>query len=725
MSNSQSSRTALVCSVLAGALALGPSTASAGGTRTHRVANHESFDAGETEGAAIESSGRVTVGYLPQRGEIKGSASAFSCLPQKKAVLVGTADKASIVRVFPNSSSKSKKATRPKKKDADKPIAMDATLKVETVAKLDGVVVTAMAQLSGGDVVAATLPGGKLVRVSPKGKVSPFATLPAERVWALLVHDGKLLAGTGPKGEVYSMSLSGKGAKVVLDADEKDILSLAAVGSEVVAGTAGQAKLLRITKDVEGELLHSFSGNDEVRAIAVTKTGLAVAVNRFSDRSLNSLGSLTKGLNRSSLSGDPPSGQLTSESSPQSDAALFFVDLGPKLDLARASEVAWQMWMKREKQYFTSLATQDGGRAVLVASSASGKVYRVRSPRDVSTVADFDERQTTSLCSLAKGPVFATVAHGAGAYQLRAAKSSQARYRTAVLDATQPANYGAVVLRGSGKIKVRARVGPTDEADDRWSDWSTIKLSRGADGLRGSLGGLPHRRYLEVEVTLAEARSELRGLEFFYAPENLPPLLKEVAVKRPEFKGSDKREPASDVTIKWKVDARDNDELIYDVRIRPEGADDSSWVKLTKRNDPQTERELKLDLNTVPDGVYEVEVTASDEPSNGSANARTDELVSDPFVVDRQRPSVSSVTVKGARLTAKARDDGGYVHDASYSIDGGSFRTASAGDGMFDSPSEDIVVDLPADLAAGKHRVVVRARDSFGNIGTAAVTVSR
>lgn len=725
MPTSQSSRTVFICSLLAGALALAPSTASAGGTRTHRVATHEAFDGGETEGAAIESSGRVTVGYLPQRGAIKGSASAFSCLPQKKSVLVGTADKASIVRVFPNSSSKPKKATRPKKKDADKKISMDATLKVETVAKLEGVVVTAMAQLKGGDVVAATLPGGKLVRVSPKGKVSPFATLPAERVWALLVHNGKLLAATGPKGEVYSMSLSGKGAKVVLDADEKDVLSLAAVGSEVVAGTAGQAKLFRITSDVEGELLHSFSGNDEVRAMAVTKTGLAVAVNRFSDRSLNSLGSLTKGLNRSSLSGDPPSGQLTSESAPSSDAALFFVDLGPKLDLARASEVAWQKWMSREKQYFTSLASQDGGNAVLVASSASGKVYRVRSPRDIATVADFDERQTTSLCSLAKGPVFATVAHGAGAYQLRAAKSSQARYRTDVLDATQPANYGALVLRGSGKIKVRARVGPTDEADDRWSDWSTIKLAKGADGLRGSLGGLAHRRYLELEVTLAEGRSELRGLELFYAPENLPPLLKEVAVKRPEFKKDDKREPASDVTIKWKVDARDNDELIYDVRIRPEGSDDSSWVKLTKTNDPQTERELKLDLNTVPDGVYEVEVTASDEPSNGSVNAQTDELVSDPFVVDRQRPEVSGVTVKGARLTAKVRDDGGYVHDASYSVDGGSFRTASAADGMFDSPAEDIVVDLPSDIAPGKHRVVVRARDSFGNIGTAAVTVTR
>jgi hypothetical protein len=54
-----------------------------------------------------------------------------------------------------------------------------------------------MVELPGGDVVAATVPGGKLVRIDGKGKVTPFAALEGvEQIWALVIHDGKLLAGT-------------------------------------------------------------------------------------------------------------------------------------------------------------------------------------------------------------------------------------------------------------------------------------------------------------------------------------------------------------------------------------------------------------------------------------------------------------------------------------------------------------------------------------------------
>ena len=70
-----------------------------------------------------------------------------------------------------------------------------------------------MAELPGGDVVAATLPGGKIVRVDGKGKVTPFATLQVEQIWRLLVHKGRLFAATGPKGELWSLSLGRQGCR--------------------------------------------------------------------------------------------------------------------------------------------------------------------------------------------------------------------------------------------------------------------------------------------------------------------------------------------------------------------------------------------------------------------------------------------------------------------------------------------------------------------------------
>ena len=704
------------------ALALAPLPAFAGGTHKHSVSDYKELDDGETEGAAIESSGRVTVGFLPQKGDVKAT-TAFTCVARGKSVLVGTADEAAIFEVFPNLSKKPGKATRPKKAGKkDKPVETKATLKVKKLAKLDGVVVSAMTTLPGGGIVAATVPGGKLVRVDSKGKVKDFATIKVDQIWALKVHKGRLYIGTGPKGELWSVDLKGKKAKIELDVDEKDVLSIATVGDAVVAGVSPRAKIYQVTGDMEGRVLHSFSGADEVRALSVTKTGLLAAVNSFSDRSLSSLDALTKTLDRTSLTGQPPAGALSGERTPQANASLYHVDLGKSLDIKRALEAPWDQWLKRDKQYFTDMLTDADGRSVLVSSSASGKVYRVRSPRDMATVGDFEERQTTALCKIPKGPVFATVAHGAGVYQMRAAVASTAKYRTEIFDAKHPAAYGAVVLRGQD-VALRARVGPTREADGQWSDWKTIALRKGADGLRGSLSGLPERRYLELEVVLRSTKSELRSVEAFYAPENLAPLLTAVDVDHPRFDGDDDKEPSSNVTIKWKVDARDDDDLVYDVRIRPEGSSDKEWIKVHDDDELVTAKELKLDLTTVPDGVYEVEVRASDEPTNGSAKAKSDELRSAPFVVDRQRPEISGIAVKGRRITAKATDAGGYIHDVAFSVDGGPFRAASPSDGLFDSPGEDLAIQLPP-IDKGKHRVVIRARDSFGNIGTAAVIVT-
>jgi hypothetical protein len=205
-------------------------------------------------------------------------------------------------------------------------------------------------------------------------------------------------------------------------------------------------------------------------------------------------------------------------------------------------------------------------------------------------------------------------------------------------------------------------------------------------------------------------------MELFYAPENLAPLIKSIDVDRPEL-GDGEREPSPSVTIKWSVDSRDDDELIYDVRVRPEGGGEP-WVKLNSGDKLVTKHEYSWDLSTVPDGVYEVEIVASDEPSNGTAKARKDGLISDPVIVDRQRPTIASVTIKGRRLTGTAQDRGSYIHDVAFSLDNDAFRSASPQDGLFDGTSEAFVLDLPDDLTPGQHRLVIRARDAFGNIGT-------
>lgn len=691
-------------------LALAPASAGAGGTRSFHLGDFDDFDAGEAEGAAIEGSGKVTVGLVPARGEVKGAASVFSCAADPKdkgAVYLGTADRSAVQRI---------KLTTPSKAGAAEPAA-------SKLAELPGAVVSALTTLPGGDVLAATLPGGTIHRIDARGKVSEFAKLAVDQIWALVPHEGRLLVGTGPKGELFSLDMSGKDPKVVLDSDEKDILAVLPVGKDVVVGTSPGAKVLQVGPASDGVLVHDFAG-DEVRALALVEGGLVAAVNDFTDRGLSSVQALTKNLNRTSLVGQPAEGTLDATSGgggAQSSADLFFVALGAKRDLARASEATWESWLHKDKQYFTGLLAAGKGSEVLVSASQQGKVYRVRGRRDVATVADLDERQATALCRLGDGAVLATTGDGAGAYRLAVAPAQKARYRTKVLDAKQPSTFGAVYLRGKG-VSLRARSGPSEEPDKRWSEWKPVSLKKEGDALAGALA-LPTRRFVELEVTLADG-GELRDVQLFYAPENLAPLVAGVDVARPEFELGDDEEPDGKLTIKWKAEARDDDDLVYEVRVRPEGTSEKEWISLSGA-EPVTKKEYKWDLDSVPDGVYEALVIASDEPSNGVARAARDEVVSAPFVVDHKRPAIDGVKVSGLAITGTASDEGGQIHDVAFSVDGGPFRAASPSDGLFDTGREGFQLTLPEPLAPGRHRVVLRARDAFGNIGSLAVIADK
>jgi hypothetical protein len=678
-------------------LAIAPLIAHAGGTQTHAIDAFDDFDAGEVDGAAIEGTGKLTRGYASSEAAIKASV-AFSCLSDGKQAWVGTADDATIQTVK----------------------LQGKTPAVEQLAKLDGVVVSAMARLPGGDLVVATLPGGKLLRVDAKGKVSDFAELKVETIWTIVPHAGRLLIGTGPEGELWSIGTDGKDAKVVLDTAEKDVLTIAAVGERVVVGTAPKARLYLLDDKLEGVMLHEFVG-DELRSLAVSGNWLIAAVNDFEDRSVNSRQALTSQLNRSSLTGEKPQDTNTDRARATADTELWAVDLGDKRDVQRAQDAAWEKWLSKANQYFIDLLAIDDQGTVMAASSAGGKIYRVRGRRDVAVIGDLEQRQATALCALPDGDVLATAGDGAGVHVLQQKPSTKARWVSKVLDAKRPARYGAFVLDGKGKLELRVRTGASAEVDDRWSEWKTISLARSNGELRGS-ADLPQRRYLQVEVVLADADSELRDLTVFHAPENLSPLVEGIDVEPPSFSFSDDDETNSTVKVSWEVEAGDGDEMIYDLRIRPEGEGDDGWIKLNQAG-PLEKKDFTLDLDTLPDGIYELQLTASDEPSNGSAAARTDVLISEPFVVDRTRPSLEGVKVDGLRISGVAKDQGGFIHDVAFAIDGAGFRAASPADGVFDSASERFEIVLPGDLGPGPHRVVVRARDDRGNLDTTALEI--
>ena len=134
------------------------------------------------------------------------------------------------------------------------------------------------------------------------------------------------------------------------------------------------------------------------------------------------------------------------------------------------------------------------------------------------------------------------------------------------------------------------------------------------------------------------------------------------------------------------------------------------------------------DTTALADGLYQIEVVASDKPSN-PVGALTAKAISQPFLIVNTPPTLTlgiptvsadkAVTLHGIAQTKLA-----FVQAVQAKTDGGDPIAASADDGLFDSTREPWTLTLPA-LTSGQHKIEVTALDQAGNkaIQTVNVTV--
>jgi hypothetical protein len=107
--------------------------------------------------------------------------------------------------------------------------------------------VLCLARATDGAVYAGTGPAGHILRVDPKGEVRIVADIPDSYVWSLAVDAaGTLYAGTGPRGRIYRLTPGGKPAIFYTTRQEHiHCLALAADGT-LYAGTDKAGLVYRI-----------------------------------------------------------------------------------------------------------------------------------------------------------------------------------------------------------------------------------------------------------------------------------------------------------------------------------------------------------------------------------------------------------------------------------------------------------------------------------------------
>jgi hypothetical protein len=688
---------ATVKRVAMGALLLLLTTSGAGavGTKVWELTTYKDFDEGDGDGVRVGASGEVMPGRDTQRVAISADAVWTAVRAADGTVYAGTLDKGEVLAI---SGGKVRTLT---------------TLEKETPW------IGALALGQKGQLYAGTVATASVYAIdTSSGKTSLVIKLPdTDHVWGLVASaDGKTLwAATGSSGKLFAIDVAGKSAKVVWDSSESHLLSLLrAPDGGLWVGTADEAIVYRVDPaSGQARAMADFAGT-EVKALAWDNGALYAAVNDFDKKSGTAP---VKKPQPTGTAIKPPEAGKPGAETPDSASqprpgerkgkgAIFRVDADGRLEQVHALADG----------YFQTLGASGG--TVYAGAGTGGRVVAVLPSGEVQTVFDVEERQVNALVAWEGGVAFAT--GDSAAFYSSAGAEKAGTYTSKVFDAGGPARWGKLRHGGSGAVVLETRSGNTAKPDAGWSAWQ--KLASGAIAS-------PAGRYLQFRVAFGGAGA-VDKVAIYYLPRNLRARLTEVTVGDPkqadrppvtlEDGAAKPRSPV--VKVKWKVDNTDGDELGYELDVRREG--EALYHPLPLGTGDEPYQKLEYDWNTegLPDGVYRLRVRVTDAATNPPELALTHELVSEPFVIDNARPTLTGLEVQGTHVAGRAVDAGSRIDEIAYSIDGGPWRMAYPRDGVFDDLSEAFTFDLPAGLPTGLHTLQVRAADEAENIVGASVT---
>ena len=705
-----------------------------------QVSSEAEFLQGEVENLAIDSYGRVTLG--PAVSTVYESSAPFLwtlvSAPDGSAY-VGTGNEGQVYRV-------------------------DSNGRGSVFFDTEELEVHAIALAPGGGIYAATSPDGKIYRVNAAGSGTVFFDPPDRYVWSLAVDSsGNVYAGTGDKGTIYKIGADGRGA-AFYQTKATHVMSLAFDREgRLLAGTESPGRVFQI--DASGKpFVLLDSPYNEIRTLRVDTKGniYAAAVNGRGGASAPTpaapepapqpIASVSTDVTSITIVADAsavaaattPQAPPRSTQSPGSGAVYRILPDG-------ASDLVWQL---RDDTPFDLAFENDG--SVLVATGNSGKIYRLSGdPMQPTLVARALVQQVTTLLADRTGQMLFATSNPGKLLRLSAERATKGTYTSDVRDAQAVATWGAVKWQGTMPtgtgVDISTRSGNTRTPDETWSDWSSAYSDA-----TGSPIVSPRARYLQWRAVLTASRDQvpiLTSVTAAYLPRNSRPRVTSITIHPPGtvfqrpfptgdpeiagFEGDtpDRRAAAQSqatpgsapalgrrayqrglLTIVWRAEDENRDELSYDVLYRREG--ETAWKPL-KRG--LTDAILVWDTTSVPNGRYVVQIVVSDLPSNAPGSALTASTESTTFDIDNVPPVITVTAVRrqdaGTLVTFDVRDADSAVQKTEYSLDGDRWNAIYPKDGIADSRREEFELLLDGDAAA--RLVIIRATDALNNVTSA------
>ncbi|MBN9160842.1 MAG: hypothetical protein J0I07_07760, partial [Myxococcales bacterium] len=664
---------------LAAGLVLAPlfvtGDAGAVGTRTFVLDTLDKMSGGDLKGVSVSSDGTVRAGFTLGSAPIPDATTVFAATTLTDgSTLIGTSPNGKVYKA----------------------VGDTITLFGDTGA----LAVTSIVQAKNGTIYAATIPDGKIFKLS-QGKADVFATLPdASHVWALTrdKNGTGLFAATGPEGKVFHVEANGS-SSVYFRSTEPHLVSLAlADNGDLYAGSSGKGQLYKITGPGRATVFGDMPG-EEVKAIAVGKDNAVWVIS-------NEYGEPPEPPKRSAAAGRVPAGPSAAPKGKPGKGQLHRFDAQGRME----------RMMKHDDTHYMALSLDDKG-APYVGTGAGGRVYTVDDAHAVTIVADTDERQVGAL-HVSGGKGFVATSDPPVLRRILGRGGPDAVWTSKVLDATLRARFGTVSWRSSGPVEVSFRTGGTGVPDATWSGWS--------NPITGPAPINATARYVQVRARFSrDPNATLAEVTVPFVTDNVRPVITEVnatakagptkePVKEVPASGAEPPKRDSVVKVTWKVDNPDSDPLRYRIAFKREGQ--AQWRDALKADEVHTKTELDWETSALPEGKYRVRVEASDEAANPPDQVLKHALESDTVVVDNTPPRIETLTLAGRRLRARVVDGTSPIVRFEIAIDGRTdWRPLAPADGVFDTSDESVDADVSVVVPPGSHIVVVRAFDAAGN----------
>lgn len=602
-----------------------------------------------------------------------------------------------------------------------------------------------------GRLYAASSPWGSVYRIDPAtGESSAVWKSEHAYIWSLLPDaNGGLLAATGLEGGIYRIAASGSASRL-WSAPETHIRSLARTGDgAILAGGSGEGRIYRIEPSGSGTALFD-SSLTEISAVAWSNSGgWAAASAGTLPQQAPQRPDQSRPNQQSGSSGSQENTSGEQQPAATVDVSFSFNDAqqgAPPAPPAGNSELYRvhpdgyvELLRKFDREIIYALAPVDGG--VLVGTGPQGRIYRVTDDT-MTLLGSVTEKQIVSLLP-ESNDVLVTTSNAGALYRLGGSGDQSGTWTSPARDASIFSRWGAWNIEGrglgSGSVTVAFRSGNSATPDETWSAWSESR------GTAGSVTA-PAARYLQYRVSLAGSSPDARidRVHVAYLQRNVRPVIESLAVHEPGvvfISGGypqapqvveatnpdeygiftsletprDRTDPGKRMfrkgyrTVAWKARDENGDTLTYDVEFRPEGG---SWMRMREN---LQDSQLNFDSAQLPDGTYEIRVTAHDRKDNPDAPASSSRA-GVFFEVDNASPAITS-TRRGNRIEVEVRDQRSPIIRVEMAVGAREWVRLLPEDGIADSRSERFTVDAPA---ADAH-VMVRAVDAQYNVTTARV----